>query len=176
MTGLLREAGFEVREAENGEEAIEQFQAVATPLHLDGHAHAGDGRLRGHAAIRALPGWRWVKIVAITASAFKEQRQEILAAGCDEVVHKPFQAHEIFETMARLLDIKYLYKDMGEEVADTRREINLTAEMLTELPPDLLQELRETTMALDREAIFVIIERIEPLSPNTARGLQNAYG
>ena len=36
------------------------------------------------AKFRSLPGDDKVKIVAITASAFKDQRQDILGAGCDE--------------------------------------------------------------------------------------------
>ncbi len=33
--------------------------------------------------------------------------------------------------------------------------------MLAELPPELLQELRQTTLVLDREATLEVIERIE---------------
>ena len=87
------------------------------------------------------------------------------------MVHKPFKDNEIFKVMARLLDIKYLYKDMGAE-APHEQSINLTAEMLTELPGELLLELREATLALNQETIFAIIERIEQLAPDTARGLQ----
>ena len=94
-----------------------------------------------------------------------------MESGCDDVVHKPFKDHEIFEPMARLLDIKYLYKDMGEEVVQKER-ITLTQEMLNDLPGELLQELRQTTLALKREAIFAVIERIEPLAPDTAEGLR----
>ena len=50
--------------------------------------------------------------------------------------------------------------------------INLTAAMLAELPGELLRELREATLALNRETIFAIIKRIEQLAPDTARGLQ----
>ena len=44
--------------------------------------------------------------------------------------------------------------------------------MLAELPPDLPQELRDSTLTLDREAIIAVIERIEPLAPDTAKGLR----
>jgi hypothetical protein len=44
--------------------------------------------------------------------------------------------------------------------------------MLAELPPELLQELRDSTLTLDRETIFAVIERIEPTSPDTAKGLR----
>ena len=44
--------------------------------------------------------------------------------------------------------------------------------MLAELPPDLLQELRETLLSLDREVISAVTERIESLAPDTAKGLR----
>ena len=109
--------------------------------------------------------------MAVTASVLEEQQDEILACGCDEVVRKPFRDHEIFESMARLLGIKYIYKDRDAETAQ-KQGINLTAEMLAELPPELLQELREATLTLDREAIIDVIERIEPVSLDTAKGLR----
>ena len=37
---------------------------------------------------------------------------------------------------------------------------------------DLLQELRETTLALNRETLSAVIDRIEPLAPDTAKGLR----
>ena len=56
----------------------------------------------------------WIPIIAITASAFSEQRNEIMAAGCNDMVTKPFQAHEIFEAMGRFLDIEYIYEPEDE--------------------------------------------------------------
>ena len=99
LTSLLEPVGFTVNVAENGQEAIEVFQEwsphfiwmdMRMPV-LDGYAATQQ--------IRALPGGQDVKIVAVTASALAEQQQDILAAGCDEVVRKPFQEHEIFEAM-----------------------------------------------------------------------------
>ena len=45
--------------------------------------------------------------------------------------------------------------------------------MLAELPGELLEELRGTTLALDREATLEVIERIKAQAPETAEGLQN---
>ena len=113
-----------------------------------------------------------IPIIAITASAFREQRQEILAAGCDDMVIKPFQANEIFETMGQLLDIEYVYEEKDEAAPARVSEEELTAAMLADLPDELLQELREATMLLKSEAITDVIERIEPLAPDTAKGLR----
>jgi CheY-like chemotaxis protein len=113
-----------------------------------------------------------IPIIAITASAFSEQRQEIMAAGCNDMVTKPFQAHEIFEAMARFLDIEYIYETKGEAAPDRLGRTDLTSAMLADLPTELLQELREATLTLNSEAITAVIERIEPLAPDTAKGLQ----
>ena len=115
-----------------------------------------------------------IPIIAITASAFREQRQEILAAGCDDMVVKPFRAHEIFETMGRYLDIEYIYEPVSEATPVRVPEINLTTEMLAGLPDELLRELRETTLALNREAALEVIARmrIADHAPEVAAGLK----
>jgi len=54
--------------------------------------------------IRALPDpCSRVPIIALTANAFPEQRQEYLAAGMDDCITKPVDAKLLFHTMARLL-------------------------------------------------------------------------
>ena len=119
-----------------------------------------------HSAFKSVP------IIAITASAFNEQRQEILAAGCNDMVTKPFQTHEIFEVMGRFLDIEYIYEPKEEAAPERLGRTVLTGAMLADLPAELLQELREATKSLNSEAITAVIKRIEPLDPDTAKGLQ----
>ena len=53
-----------------------------------------------------------------------------------------------------------------------KAETELTSAMLADLPEDLLQELRKTSLSLNRKAISAVIERIEPLAPDTAKGLR----
>jgi CheY-like chemotaxis protein len=49
--------------------------------------------------------------VGLTASVFTQQVNEVLAAGCDDFVRKPFQFEEIYDCMARHLGVKYRYQD-----------------------------------------------------------------
>jgi two-component system sensor histidine kinase/response regulator len=121
---------------------------------------------------RASSDQRPVPIIAITASAFSEQRQEILAAGCDDMVIKPFRAHDIFEAMGRFLNIEYIYAPRGEAAPSRGPEVELTAATLADLPADLLQELRGATMALNREAALKVITRIYDQAPEVAAGLK----
>jgi CheY-like chemotaxis protein len=168
---LLEAVGFVVLEAKNGKEAVAAFKKKSPDLiWMDMRMPVLDG-YEATRRIRKLAGGDGVKIVAITASAFKEQRPDILGAGCDEVVLKPFKEHEIFETRARQLNVKYIYQECEADAAK-KQGINLTPEMRVGLPPDLLQELRDSVLMLNSKAIFAVIERIEPLAPDTAKGLQ----
>jgi CheY-like chemotaxis protein/anti-sigma regulatory factor (Ser/Thr protein kinase) len=171
LTTLLTNIGCTVKEANNGEEAIKIFHEWHPHfIWMDMRMPVMDG-FAATRKIRTLPGGDAVKIVAATASVLEERYNEILACGCDEVVRKPFQDHEIFESMTRQLDIKYLYKDRGAK-ASQKPGINLTAEMLAGLPPELLQDLDETTLVLKMEAILEVIERIAAHAPDTAENLR----
>ena len=49
-------------------------------------------------------------IIALTSSAFAEQRQEILAAGCDDFVSKPFRREDILEILSTYLGVQYCHE------------------------------------------------------------------
>jgi signal transduction histidine kinase/ligand-binding sensor domain-containing protein/CheY-like chemotaxis protein len=172
LKSLLEDVGFFVLEARNGKEAVAVFKKESPDLiWMDMRMPVMDG-YEAVRQIRQCSGGDTVPIIAITASAFREQRHEILAAGCDDMVIKPFQTHEIFEVMGRFLDIEYIYEPEGDAAPARVPKVELTAAMLADLPAELLQELRGATLSLNIEAISAVIERIEPLAPDTANGLQ----
>jgi PAS domain S-box-containing protein len=172
LKSLLEEVGFSVLEAENGQEAVTVFkQASPDLIWMDIRMPIMDG-YEAVRQIRKQSGGDKLPIIAITASAFNAQRQEILAAGCNDMVIKPFRPQEILEVMGRFLDIEYIY-DKGNEAAPARLDrTDLTSARLADLPIELLQELREATLSLNSEAITALIARIEPLAPDTAEGLR----
>jgi PAS domain S-box-containing protein len=168
---LLEEAGFSTLEAENGKEALEAFENEAPGfIWMDMRMPVMDG-YEAARQIRRRPGGNKLPIVALTASAFRNQRPQILAAGCNDIVFKPFREHEIFEMMARFLGVEYVYAEPDEAVAP-KDGVELTAAMLAELPPELLQELDKTTLVANREAILEVIERITEHAPETAQLLR----
>ena len=122
---LLESVGFETRTATQGEAAIALWQQwhphliwmdMRMPV-MDGYeatrrireaiAHQTNSAFTDRSELddRPIP-----KIIALTASAFEEQQASILAAGCDDLVCKPFQEHIIFEKLAQHLGVRYLYQ------------------------------------------------------------------
>ena len=84
--------GFKVQEVENGRDALDTARRDAFDLILmDCRMPVLDGYDAAR-AIRQLPGSAGrIPIIALTASAFKEDRERAKAAGMDDFVAKPFE-------------------------------------------------------------------------------------
>ena len=161
---LLEGAGFRVRAAANGVEGIEQFQAWRPHLiWMDRRMPVLDG-LEATRRIRALDGGREVKIVALTASVFAEQRGEMLAAGMDEVLHKPLRPDEIFGCLERLLGVRFLRRE-AEPAAPAPAGRSLDRAALAALPDELRRELADALVALDIGRIGALLGRVAERDP-----------
>ncbi len=170
LTTMLTAVGFQVREVENGQEAVGLFAQwqphlilmyMRMPV-LDGYKAA--------TKIRQLTGGDSVKIIAITASAFKEQYRSIIDAGCDAVIHKPFRISEVFAVLTKMLNVKFIYEDSTSLVSSSF--LGVTAEMLDALPITLRQQLHKAAQYLDIEETEAIIAQIRDIAPDVAHGLQ----
>jgi PAS domain S-box-containing protein len=175
LTGLLVQAGFETREAANGEEAVAQFERWHPHfIWMDMRMPVMDG-YQATRRIRNLPGGDEVKIVALTATAFKEQREQVLKAGCDAVLLKPYQANDLFSAMAEQLGVAYRYEESdsgtGAEKC-TAPTIELTAERLSQLPRELREALSQAALRLDGEAVAAVVGQVRARDPAAANGLQ----
>ena len=115
LTQLLGPIGFELREAMNGQEAIDLWQTWQPDLILmdirmpivDGYAATQKIRSRESRLTTLAPR---TKIIALTASIFAEHRDETSAAGCDDFIGKPFKAQEVFDKIACHLNAEYCYE------------------------------------------------------------------
>jgi len=164
---LLRSAGFSVETARDGREAEALFLSWHPHfIWMDMRMPEVDG-YEATRRIRALPGGRAVRIAALTASAFEEDRGAILAAGCDEVVAKPLVEARIFEVMGRLLGIGYRYE---AEAATEPAEPGQLAD-LAQLAPEQAAALRNAAEALDLEAARAIVTGLAGTQPALAERL-----
>ena len=168
-TSLLTQADFTVCEAAHGEEAVAQFQSWRPDLILmDMRLPVLDG-FAATRRIRALPGGAAVKIVALTAGDFKEQRAAILDCGCDAILAKPLRAQDMFASLGRLLGLRYRHA----AIDDVQEAIpQLTAGMLTSLPEALRQALHAAATELDIRATEAVIAQIAGVDRPLAAGLK----
>jgi len=161
---LLLKVGFDVREASDGKEALNIFkQWHPHLLWMDMRMPIMDG-YEATKRIKDSPAGQNTVVIAMTASAFERQREEILATGCDDFVRKPFREEKIFEIMAQYLNVQYLYETVPLDKTGTLTEIEseqmLNSADLDTLSDELLDELRQALRELDVEAVVSAINRI----------------
>lgn len=154
---LLEDAGFTVKLAQNGAEGIELFQSFRPHfIWMDRRMPVMDG-LEATQRIRSLVGGKEVKIAAVTASAFADQREEMLAAGLDDFVRKPYRPAEIFDCMTRQLGVHFMY----EQAAQINVDAALSSASLEKLPQTLRRELEDDLILGNTEQLAKLILRIE---------------
>ena len=107
-TTVLEEAGFSVDQAVNGQEALEKVATAAPGQYalvlMDIQMPVMDG-YEATRRIRALPdpAKARIPIVAMTANAFAEDRENALAAGMNDHIAKPFDIHTLLWKLAEIL-------------------------------------------------------------------------
>jgi CheY-like chemotaxis protein len=164
---LLLDAGFEVEVAEDGAQGVEMYKAWRPHLICMDLRLPLMGGIEAARQIRGLDGGLQVKIVAITASAFAHQREEVLAAGLDDFVRKPFRREEIFDCLARQLGVRYLVR-ANSRTFPADPPAALQSEALAVLPMQLREELVDALIHLDPGPIARVIDRV--LEQNTQLG------
>jgi PAS domain S-box-containing protein len=111
LVKLLTSLGFAVQEAENGQQALSLWETWEPHLiWMDMRMPIMNGYEATKQIKRHLKGQATV-IIALTASAFEEDRQLILSTGCDDFVRKPFQEHELLQKISEHLGVRYIYEE-----------------------------------------------------------------
>ena len=170
VRGFLEPFGFVLREACNGHDAVRVFRDWKPHLVvLDRRMPVLDGigaarEMRGS----ELPGER-AAILAVTAHAYREEQEEMLAAGCDAFLAKPYTEAELMTAMERLLRLEIRREEPSLEESAPLGVLD--ERLLVGVPGD---ELEELAGLLDRSDMSGIEARIHALSrsrPELARQL-----
>lgn len=178
---LMLNIGMETKVANNGKECIDIFtQWHPDLIWMDRRMPVMDG-LEATRRIRTMPGGDKVRIVAVTASAFKEQRDEVIDAGMNCLVLKPYRAEEIYECMARQLGLKLLYNNESTAGLEAAADVTSSADlmkMISHLPDALRQEFRQALESLETKHIDAVIESsraVDPILADTLTRLANNF-
>lgn len=107
LVDLLEGLGFDLRQAANGLEAIEQVQAAAPDLvMMDLLMPVLDGQ-EAIRRIRRLPGRERLPIIAVSASADLEHETGSLAAGADSFLSKPIEQDSLLDRIGLHLGLTW---------------------------------------------------------------------
>ncbi|MDB9313838.1 PAS domain S-box protein [Spirulina sp. CS-785/01] len=160
---ILDPLGFVTKEAENGEEAVTLWESWQPHLiWMDMRMPVMDG-YEATQSIRTREKEQQTSptpILALTASAFDDQRDIALDAGCHDFVSKPFRIPIILDKLEQYLKVRYRYA-----AEDTQPDEDVGAEeeegsQVIELSPDWKNAVSEACLALDPFAIEDLLEEM----------------
>ena len=100
---LMKKAGYDVRTAGDGEQALVEIARSKPDLVL---LDVMMPKLDGFTVcqrIRATPQWQGVRIVMLTARGRDVEREKGLALGADDYITKPFSTKDALDRVAALL-------------------------------------------------------------------------
>ena len=166
LVKLLKTMGFQVEEAENGAEAIAIWENWEPHLiFMDMQMPVMDGyeatkRIKSHHKSQA------TTIIALTASAFEENRTQILAVGCDDFVRKPFPEDLLFSKIAEHLGVCYRYQKKtspptppSDELPQILDTVSLE-KAISVMPKDWINQLHQASAECSYDLVFGLIEQI----------------
>jgi len=176
LVKLLTSVGFSVQEAVNGQEAIAIWTSWEPHLiWMDMRMPVMDGYEATRQIKEHLKGQATV-VLALTASAFEEERSLVLSAGCDDFVRKPFREDVIFSKIAHYLGVQYVYEQpilsTASEDKNPASHQPLTAQALTIMSKEWINELYQAANSIDNEQILQLIEQIPPTHASIAQAIK----
>jgi CheY-like chemotaxis protein len=158
---LLAPVGFEIRTAADGAEAVAQCQEWVPHLVLMDLRMTGMDGYEATRRLRAAHGTT-VKIIALSASVFIEDRQRAVAEGADAFLAKPFDHADLLDRIKELVGVDYVYDALPEAAATVHAEAATerpSAGEMRRLPADLLAALREATCRADYQQMLTLVEQ-----------------
>ncbi len=159
-----------IKEATNGKEAVERFKTWQPDfIWMDIRMPVMDGE-QATKVIRSLPGGDKVVIVALSASAFNQERESIKKSGIDDFVLKPITIDKIYECMKQHLNLRYIYDSQGTNtgniISDQNEPIGPVEKrelvpLIESMDKSLMDELYEASLLLSMDEMQEVIDRVK---------------
>ena len=168
---ILSPLGFELAEAIDGVQALDQIAAFAPELILLDLVMTDMDGFQVIEQVRQRAEWQHINIVAVSASAFQHTRERSLRAGCAGFIAKPLRMKELLEKLHELLPIEWVYEtpdgDDDDELTKHAAEANALP------PPEILRTLQDLARRGHLRKILDYIAELERTTPEWRVFLEN---
>ncbi len=171
---MLSQLGFSTNEAANGLQAITKWEEWQPHLILmdmrmpimDGYEATKIIKTRQQETASNNLTFSKTVIIALTASAFEEQKEEMIAAGCDDLINKPFAKETLLEKLNQYLGVQYSYQEESlpqqPTITSTENTPANLRKLLSSMSPEWIAKLRQAAAQCSDNLIFDLLEENPP--------------
>lgn len=164
----LEPLGFEIREAVDGEAGVKLWETwqpdlIWMDLRLP-KVNGYEATRQIRAAEKAQGDRSLVPIIALTATAFDESRSAVLAAGCNDMLSKPFNVDDLLHTMQLYLGLEFIYAEPTTPPITAHRTplADVDPALLAALPRDYLAQLRQAISSCSDTDVLHLLNQLPP--------------
>jgi PAS domain S-box-containing protein len=136
LVNLLHSIGFEIIEAHDGQEGIAKAITENPTLIMMDLIMPGVNGFEATRQIRAQ--LKDVIIIAASASAFEQHRQESFTAGCNDFISKPIDTNELLEKIRQYLKLEWVFETKPKLIENQKPVEQAT---LVAPPADIMNNL-----------------------------------
>ena len=175
LSQMLEAVGFRVHEASEGAEAIVRFAAWKPHAILMDMLMPKMGGAEAIRQIRAMPEGRAPFILAVSASAFAENREQALAAGADDFLSKPFREADLLERLRVRLGVEYISIDLPTSRTPGATLNPHSASPDTsqaQIPAALREQIHTAAIHADYDRLMALTDQLSGMDGETARILR----
>ena len=180
LVKLLQPMGFQVITAANSQDAIALWRQWQPDLILmdirmpDRNSHTAIETIKANSTD--------TKIIALTGSALEEERESILAMGCDDFVRKPFKVNELFTVMTKHLGLCYTCAETlspkpafsipAIASSEPSAKSPLDSSSFANISDDLILQLQKFILEIDLDGIDRIVQQIARENRQLAQAIE----
>jgi len=175
---LLKLVGFETIEAINGLDAIDKFNEYSPDLILMDLRMPLMNGYEATKQIKSTEKGLSTPIIALTASAFDEDKKKAKLYGLQGYIRKPFRESELFGEIGKILGITYIYEADKIEISDfeeAETDENAIAN-LKKLPVNMLDNMLDAITKADMDSLLEVINSIDPINSKLIKYLKYLAG
>jgi CheY-like chemotaxis protein len=168
LVWLLTMMGFEVRQAASGSEALQVSRFFRPDLiFMDMEAPPGEGIAATH-QIKTAGDPPLPLVIGLTSQAGPHEHEEMVNAGCDDILTRRLHPHEVTRILENRLGLKFITETVAERVVSghlaaiytQRAQFNLLS-----LAPEWVETYRQAVETADFDVIFGLIRQIRSQQP-----------
>ncbi|GEM_PF-848700 len=172
LLNMLEPLGFEIVEAEDGQQGIDKTLAVRPDIILMDMVMPVMTGFEAVQKIRQIPELKEMVIIAVTASVFESDKQQIMLAGCNDFLSKPVNMEKLLTMLESHLKLAWIYEE-SELESDNSAETTILPSHDSLIPPPMEElkilfdlAMRGNMISLEERAIYLenLDKRFKPFT------------